>query len=87
MKQFYAGKLEVNEEITDFFMIKSAAVRTGSNGKDYLDLGLGDCSGEINGKKWDISPDELPAIKALAAARAKDTQGGPHGRTCNVGLR
>ena len=65
MKQFYAGKLEVNEEITDFFMIKSAAVRTGSNGKDYLDLGLGDCSGEINGKKWDISPDELPAIKAL----------------------
>ena len=66
MKQFYAGKLEVNEEITDFFMIKSAAVRTGSNGKDYLDLGLGDCSGEINGKKWDISPDELPAIKALA---------------------
>jgi 3'-5' exoribonuclease len=65
MKQFYAGKLEVNEEITDFFMVKSAAVRTGSNGKDYLDLGLGDCSGEINGKKWDVSPDELPALTAL----------------------
>ena len=65
MKQFYAGKLEVNDEITDFFMIKSAAVRTGSNGKDYLDLSLGDCSGEINGKKWDVSPDELPALKAL----------------------
>ena len=59
MKQFYAGKLNVDEELTDFFMVKSAAVRTGSNGKDYLDLGLGDSSGEINGKKWDISPDEL----------------------------
>ncbi len=65
MKQFYAGKLNTDDELTDFFMIKSVAIRTGSNGKDYLDLGLGDCSGEINGKKWDISPDELPALKAL----------------------
>ena len=65
MKQFYAGKLNTDEELTDFFMIKSVAIRTGSNGKDYLDLGLGDCSGEINGKKWDISPDELPSLKAL----------------------
>jgi 3'-5' exoribonuclease len=65
MKQFYAGKLNTDDELTDFFMIKSVSIRTGSNGKDYLDLGLGDCSGEINGKKWDISPDELPALKAL----------------------
>ena len=65
MKQFYAGKLNTDEELTDFFMIKSVAIRTGSNGKDYLDLGLGDCSGEINGKKWDISPDELPSLIAL----------------------
>ena len=65
MKQYYAAKLNVDDELTDFFMIKSAAIRTGSNGKDYLDLGLGDASGEINGKKWDISPDELPALKAL----------------------
>ena len=65
MKQFYAAALSVDDEITDFFMVKSIAIRTGSTGKDYLDLTLGDSSGEINGKKWDVSPEELPSIKAV----------------------
>ena len=65
MKQFYAAALKVDDEITDFFMVKSIAIRTGSTGKDYLDLTLGDSSGEINGKKWDVSPEELPSVKAI----------------------
>ena len=43
-------------------MVKSAAVKTGSNGKQYLDITLGDKTGELTGKKWDVSDGEYPAL-------------------------
>ncbi len=65
MKQYYAAKLNVDEEITDFFMVKRIAIKTGSNRKQYLDVVLGDCTGEISSKKWDLADEEIRGLGAL----------------------
>ena len=62
MKEIYVKDLRKDQEITEFFMVKSAAVKTGSNGKQYLDITLGDKTGELTGKKWDVSDGEYPAL-------------------------
>ena len=54
MKQIFVKDLKKEMEVIDFFMVKSVAVKTGSTGKPYLDVVLGDNTGEINGKKWDV---------------------------------
>lgn len=36
-----------------FLLVKSAEQRTSSNGSKYLDMTLGDVSGEVNAKVWD----------------------------------
>lgn len=67
MKEHYLGQLRTDEEIQDFFMVKSIAIKTGSNKKQYLDLTLGDATGEISGKKWDIPETEMPALGNIKA--------------------
>ncbi len=65
LKQFYISQLKVDEEFQDFFLVKSIAIKLGSNKKQYLDLILGDSSGEITAKKWDIADTELVAVSAI----------------------
>lgn len=65
MKQFFAAELKTQTEITDFFMIKSAGIKTGSNKKQYFDVLLGDKTGEVNSKKWDIADSEIPMLSAM----------------------
>lgn len=65
MKQFYAADLHTQTEITDFFMVKSAGIKVGSNKKQYFDVLLGDKTGEVNSKKWDISEREVPVLAAI----------------------
>lgn len=65
MKEFYIANLKPGQEVTDFFMVKTAALKTGSNKKQYLDLMLGDNTGEISAKKWDISDEELPSLNRI----------------------
>ena len=65
MKEHYISELQINEELTDFFLVKAIAIRTGSNRKNYLDLTLSDCTGEINGKKWDIADEEVYGLSAI----------------------
>lgn len=65
MKQFYAADLHTQTEITDFFMVKSAGIKVGSNKKQYFDVLLGDKTGEVNSKKWDISDREAPVLAAI----------------------
>lgn len=65
MKQFYAADLHTQTEITDFFMVKSAGIKVGSNKKQYFDVLLGDKTGEVNSKKWDISEREAPVLAAI----------------------
>lgn len=65
MKENYIAQLATNEEITDFFMIKNITVKIGSNQKQYLDLILGDNSGEVTGKKWDVADTELDGLNKI----------------------
>ncbi len=66
MKTIYTKDLKKDNEITDFFMVKSTAIKTGSNGKQYWDIVLGDKYGEINAKKWDITDREIESILAIS---------------------
>lgn len=66
MKDIYIANIKTEQEITDFFMIKTIAVKLGANKKQYLDLLLCDKSGEITGKKWDVSDEELPSLNKIS---------------------
>lgn len=66
MKQIFIEDLKKDMEFTEFFMVRAAAVKTGSNNKQYLDLILSDMSGELTAKKWDVSDEELTSLKELA---------------------
>lgn len=65
MKTYYISDLKKDEEIIDFFMIRMIGIKVGSNGKQYVDMMLGDKTGEINGKKWSISDSETDAMNSL----------------------
>ncbi len=65
MKEKYIADLKLNEDITEFYMVKSVMLKVGSNRKTYLDLLLCDKTGEINGKKWDIPDEEIAGIKRI----------------------
>ena len=54
MKERFIADYKTSEEVTDYLMVKSLAIKVGANHKQYLDLLLGDNSVEINGKKWDM---------------------------------
>ena len=75
MKDCYAAYVKVGEEIQTFFLLKSVAVKTGSTGKTYLDLLLGDYTGDLNAKKWDISADdpEIPQLQEGQLVKIKGT--------------
>ncbi|MBQ9890928.1 MAG: HD domain-containing protein [Firmicutes bacterium] len=65
MKEYFINTLQIDEEFIDFFMVKAIGVKVGSNKKNYLDVTLGDSTGEINGKKWDVSDEELKNLSAI----------------------
>lgn len=75
MKEIFVKDLKKELDIIDFFIIKSVTVKTGSTGKLYLDMILGDNSGEINAKKWDVSePDKLLKEKDIVKVIATVTE-------------
>ena len=65
MKENYIGRLIVGTEIEDYFMVKAIGVRMGSNNKAYLDVTLGDRTGEASCKKWAVSPNEEAKLSAI----------------------
>lgn len=65
MKEVYISNIRTAQEVTDFFMVKSIAVKIGANKKQYLDLMLGDKTGEISAKKWDVADEELPSLEKI----------------------
>ncbi len=67
MKDVYVAELEKDQEFISFFMAKSIELKVGSNKKQYLDVMAADCTGEINGKKWDINDEEAENIKRIEA--------------------
>ena len=76
MKQLFVKDLETGTEIIDFFMAKGAKIRTGSNNKEYFDVELGDSTGSLSAKKWQIDPKEsndLANIKDGTILKVKAT--------------
>ncbi len=67
MKDIYISDLKTNMELISYFIVKTVAVKVGSNKKAYLDLLLADSTGEISAKKWDISDEELPGLEKIKA--------------------
>ncbi|GHU49513.1 hypothetical protein FACS1894127_2910 [Clostridia bacterium] len=65
MKQHFVAFLKTDEEITDFFLVHSVAIKIGSNKKQYLDLFLADKTGEISAKKWDVADTELASLDGI----------------------
>ena len=65
MKELFIKDLRKDMEVVEFFMVKSVGIKVGSNSKQYLDITLGDSTGEVTAKKWDVSESEYPALAAL----------------------
>ncbi|MCI2062786.1 MAG: HD domain-containing protein [Eubacteriaceae bacterium] len=65
MEHKYIAQLRTNEELVDFYMVKSIAVKVGSNRKQYLDVLLADKTGEISGKKWELVDEELEKLSTI----------------------
>ena len=63
MKTYYVNDLNIGDEITEFFIVKRAEVKIGANNKLYFDIILGDKTGEIAGKKWDVDGPEKEALE------------------------
>lgn len=73
MNEFSLESLKVGDEIQGYFIVKSVNVKTSSNNKLYLDLMLGDQTGEINGKVWDANEDMVEQFKSGAVVKGKGT--------------
>jgi 3'-5' exoribonuclease len=65
MKALYVTGISNEKEVTDFFMVKSIGLKLGANKKQYLDISLGDKTGEISGKKWDVTDEELVELQTI----------------------
>ncbi len=66
MKNVYVDSLVTGADFDDFFMMKSAAVRVGSNQKQYIDMTLADKTGDVSAKKWDASEADITEIGNLS---------------------
>ena len=53
--QVKVAKLVSGSPFEGFLLVRSAEVRTGKTGRAYMDLKLGDASGEIVSKLWNYS--------------------------------
>ena len=65
MKEKYIADLSPNDDVTEFYLLRESSIRTGSNNKQYLDLLISDRTGELRGKKWDVSDEEAAELATL----------------------
>lgn len=66
----------VGDRVQNFFIIKTMEIRKNKNNKDYADLTLGDKTGEISTKIWDLNNLDMTSYKEnmLIKARGRVTQ-------------
>jgi len=53
MKSSYVADLQADQPVTSFFLVCEKEIRTGSTGRSYLRLELGDRTGTIEAKMWE----------------------------------
>ncbi len=64
MKNYYAAELNTGINFDDFFLLRACSVKEGSNHKLFIDMTLGDRSGDVNGKKWDATEEEIAEVES-----------------------
>ena len=70
------NEFEAGERIDGFYLIKAADVKTSSTNKKYMDFTLGDSTGEINAKLWEMNegyeaefvPSALVKVRGVVSA-------------------
>ncbi|CAM3079210.1 3'-5' exoribonuclease YhaM family protein [Lactiplantibacillus plajomi] len=55
---------QLDETVDGFFLLKDAEVRVAKNGKKFLAINFQDTSGEISGKFWDASDQDIEHFQA-----------------------
>ncbi len=70
------GDFVEGDRIQNFFIIKDMEIKLNKNNKQYIDLNLGDKTGEVNGKIWDANnvDDSLYKENLLVKIRGRVTQ-------------
>ena len=70
MQQPTIASLAKETRFEGFLLVRMSEQRTGSNGGKYLDLTLGDRTGELNGKLWDgnVAPPALGSVIKVRGA-------------------
>lgn len=82
MKPAYAADLQVEQNITSFFLVCEKETRLTRDGKPYLRLELGDRSGSVEAKMWDgweeaagtFARDDFVKVQARVEAYRGKTQ-------------
>lgn len=65
MKNVYVEGLITGTDFDEFFLLKQAVVRVGSNQKKYIDMILSDRTGDVSAKKWDATESEITEIESF----------------------
>jgi len=73
-KELFVADLarQENRVITSFFLVHSKEIRTTKEGKPYLALRLGDQTGVVEARVWDLPGPEAGETEALGAFEADD---------------
>ncbi|NLM36490.1 MAG: CMP-binding protein, partial [Clostridiales bacterium] len=67
INEFQQGK-----RIEGFYLVKSVDCKTtNSNNKKYLDFTFADRTGEINGKLWEVAPEEETRYSANTVVKVR----------------
>jgi 3'-5' exoribonuclease len=75
MERYDVNTLKVGEEVTEFYLVRAISVKTGGNGKQYGDFLFGDSTGDITGKKWDVSSDDEAMLNLIKEGDVVKIQG------------
>ncbi|MGW9128104.1 3'-5' exoribonuclease YhaM family protein [Paenibacillus chitinolyticus] len=55
--------MKSGDQVTDFYILKAIKIGETTRGSKFLDLTLGDKTGEINAKLWDATPEQETTYK------------------------
>lgn len=73
MEQKRLSQLAAGETFEGFVIIKSAVVKTGQTGKNYVDLAISDSESSINAKIWDYDEERYAKFRANSFVKVRGT--------------
>ncbi|RME72112.1 MAG: HD domain-containing protein [Planctomycetota bacterium] len=65
------AQLEAGTRVQRVLLVRAATRKVARNGKAYLDLELGDRTGAIAAKRWDVDPEALAVLRPGAIVRVQ----------------